>query len=94
MNGNLKLKVSLPSDGHWWGEETPPGSGNFSGLMGDLQHARVELGWGNLFITMSRKRTVDFTDWYIMVDNCAMVPRPRSYSKILSLYLPLHWTTW
>ena len=37
---------------------------------------------------------MDFTDWYNTAEACVLVPRPRSYPKVMALVLPLTWKTW
>ena len=92
-SAGLKLEVALPTDGEWWGTERP-GSNNYSGLLGDLQNHRVEVGWGNLFVSEYRKDFMAFTDWYTLTEMCAMVPGPGTYPRILALLLPLDAETW
>lgn len=37
---------------------------------------------------------MDFTDWYAKAETCVLVPRPRSYPKVMALILPFAWETW
>ena len=37
---------------------------------------------------------MDFTDWYTKAETCVLVPRPRSYPKVMALVLPFTWQTW
>ena len=90
----IDLKVNLPTDGEWWGSEKPKHSGNYTGLLGDLQNARVDIGWGNLFVTDSRTWFMGFTDRYAISELCIMVPGPAPYPRILALTLPFDKTTW
>ena len=90
----INLEVNLPTDGEWWGSQKPKHSGNYTGLLGDLQNNRVDLGWGNLFVTDSRTWFMSFTDRYALSEVCAMVPGSAKYPRILALTLPFDKTTW
>ncbi len=88
------MKVQLPGDGAFWGRETPPGSGNYTGLLGELQHGRVDVGWANLYKIHSRSQFMDFTVWYWMTENCALTEKSKPYPKIMALLLIFDWRMW
>jgi hypothetical protein len=67
---------------------------DITGLQGDLQHDLAEIGWGNLFMTTSRMRIMDFTDWYLHDPSCFVYKRPSPYAGIFSLVFPLENETW
>jgi len=90
----LSLEILPTSDGRWWGWEDPPGSGNFSGILGDLQFGRVEISWGNLYVTEDRMGKLDFTQWYATDTFCALTRRPQPITGLEKLYKNLDWPTW
>lgn len=90
----LSLDVNLPSDGGWWGEETPRWSGNFSGLVGDIISRKIDIGWANLFSDPYRSQYITFTDWYLLDEACFLIPSPPPYPKILALIWPFDSVTW
>lgn len=51
--------VSPPVQCCLWGQEQSPG--NYTGLVGDLQSSRSDVGWANMFVQPFRKQLIDFT---------------------------------
>ncbi|TRY75588.1 hypothetical protein TCAL_00528, partial [Tigriopus californicus] len=90
----LSLEVYAPEDGAWWGHETPPGSGNYTGLLGEFVTGSADIGWANLFYDHQRTRYMSFTDWYLSDQACFLVPKPKPYPKILALVWPFDRFTW
>ncbi|TRY75594.1 hypothetical protein TCAL_00526 [Tigriopus californicus] len=90
----LSLEVFVPRDGEWWGNESPPGSGNYTGLLGEFVSGYAEMGWANLFYSAHRTKFMTFTDWYLSDQACFLVPNPNPYPKILALVWPFDQFTW
>eukprot|EP00094_Tigriopus_californicus_P002817 TCALIF_02716-PA protein Name:"Protein of unknown function" AED:0.41 eAED:0.41 QI:0/0.25/0/0.4/0.75/0.8/5/0/387 len=47
----LSYEIGPPTDGEKWGRFSPPN--HFSGLMGDMQYERSDVGWANLYPRLS-----------------------------------------
>lgn len=90
----LSLEVFVPRDGGWWGNEKPPGSGNYTGLLGEFVSGYADMGWANLFYSTHRTQFMTFTDWYLSDQACFLVPNPNPYPKILALVWPFDQFTW
>ena len=37
---------------------------NFTGLVGDLFNGYTDIGWANLFFSLSRSQVIDYSDAY------------------------------
>ena len=68
---NFKYVITYPTDGNLWGSEVQPGV--FSGLIGDLQNEKSDVGWALLFITPDRYKYIDYTNPFEVDHLCYMV---------------------
>ena len=61
VTGMLKFEFGMerPADGELWGFDL--GNGTFTGVAGDIQHARKNIGWANLFLRTIHLDMMDFT---------------------------------
>ena len=46
-----------------WGYPVDGGM-NFTGLVGDLFNGYTDIGWANLFFSLSRSQVIDYSDAY------------------------------
>ena len=70
---NFKYVISPPSDGELWGAEVQPGV--FSGLVGELQNEKSDVGWALLFITPDRYKYIEYTNPFEVDHLCYMVSK-------------------
>ncbi len=89
------VAVGPPTDGGIWGDDFD-GDGVFSGMVGDLQAGRVDLGFSQLFVKEERRGFMDFTLEYDYEYACFLVkkypPLPHVNKKKkndMSLYVTL-----
>ena len=73
---NFVYKISPPSDGGMWGEETSPGV--FSGIVGELQKEYADVIWADLFVVPDRFKYIDYADPYATDYVCYMVHKSCS----------------
>ena len=70
---NFKYVIDPPSDGELWGAEVKPGV--FSGLVGELQYEKSDVGWALLFITPDRYKYIEYTNPFEVDHLCYMVSK-------------------
>ncbi len=68
------VAVGPPTDGGIWGDDFD-GDGVFSGMVGDLQAGRVDLGFSQLFVKEERRGFMDFTLEYDYEYACFLVKK-------------------
>ena len=51
--------MERPADGELWGFDL--GNGSFTGVAGDIQFGRKDIGWANIFLRTIHLDMVDFT---------------------------------
>ena len=90
---NLELEVRMPGTGFMWGSPDPE-TGEWDGMLGDLRRGEAEMGWGNLYSSMSRPDVLVYTTQYIIEPNCFNMRRPRQYKGMFLLLMPLSEATW
>ena len=81
---NFKYSIASPSDGELWGAEVQPGV--FSGLVGELQHGKSDVGWALLFITPDRYKYIEYTNPFEVDHLCYMVSKILILEVIKNLY--------
>ena len=90
---NLKsYSIKRPSDGGLWGEEISPG--RFTGLMGDLQRDKADIGWAQLFIIPNRAKIIDYTSAYDIDYLCYMLAKPPPLPPWTAVVLPFELSIW
>ena len=63
-------------------------------MLGELQHEKADIGWGNLFVTLNRFDYMGFTSWHTLDNFCALVPKIETHPKIMALVLPFDMYVW
>ena len=53
------FEMERPADGELWGFHL--GNGTYTGVAGDLVHAKKDIGWANIFLRDIFIEMVDFT---------------------------------
>ena len=89
---NFKLELTSPSDGGLWGEDLKNGS--YTGLVGDVQTNKVDLGWAGIFLFPERANIIGYTYPTFYDSVCFMVAKSQALPHWLALILPLDQTTW
>ena len=62
-NLNFNMNIQPPPNGELWGENR---NGSFTGLVGELQQDRSDIGWADLFLVPDRMKYIDYTAPYIV----------------------------
>ena len=57
-NLNFNMNIQPPPNGELWGENR---NGSFTGLVGELQQDRSDIGWADLFLVPDRMKYIDYT---------------------------------
>ena len=70
-----------PTDGGTWGSDRD-GDGVYSGLLGDLQARRADLGVAQLFVRRKRMGIMDFSGHYDYDYSCFMVRKPKPLPQV------------
>ncbi|XP_076063507.1 ionotropic receptor 21a-like [Oratosquilla oratoria] len=89
---NFTLEFTLPTDGGMWGSALE--NGTWTGLMGDLQYRRADIGLGDLFIMEPYFAIIEMsinydTDYLTFVN-----PTPKPLPQWVSLTLPFTPVIW
>ncbi len=70
-----------PTDGGTWGSDRD-GDGVYSGLLGDLQARRADMGVAQLFVRRKRMGIMDFSGHYDYDYSCFMVRKPKPLPQV------------
>ena len=65
-----------------------------SGLVGDVQMNRSDIGWADLYLFPERKAVADFTFPHLSDSVCFMASKPVNLPNLWSLIIPLQPMTW
>lgn len=87
----FKFTLDPPSDGDLWGNEITPG--NYSGLNGDLQHRRSDMGWANTFVLPGFRHYIDYAT-YDMERICFLMKKPERYPVWMSAVSAFDFLIW
>ena len=60
---NFTIDIQPPPNGELWGENK---NGSFTGLVGQLQRERSDVGWANVYMVPDRMKYIDYTDPYMI----------------------------
>lgn len=89
---NFTVSFVQPSDGEMWGWEQ--GNGTWTGLMGDLQHRRADIGVADLYIMEPYFAIIDMSVAYDIEYLCFVNPVPGPLPQWMALGLPFLVETW
>lgn len=89
---NFTVSFVRPSDGEMWGWEQ--GNGTWTGLMGDLQHRRADIGVADLYIMEPYFAIIDMSVAYDIEYLCFVNPVPGPLPQWMALGLPFLVETW
>ena len=79
--------MESPSDGELWGFDL--GNGTFTGVAGDIQFNRKDIGWAGLYLRSIHLDMVDFTYPHDYDTFCFLVIRNCIYLHIYRLQLKM-----
>lgn len=88
----FEIKVVPPTDGGLWGLQDA--NGNFSGLMGDVQHDKTDIAWAGLFYLEERLPYYDIVYPYLFDNVCFMIKKPPPLEKWKALFQPFAPMVW
>lgn len=89
---NFSVGFSRPTDGEMWGWEQDNGS--WTGLMGDLQHLKADIGVADLYIMEHYFAIIDMSVEYDIEYLCFVNPVPGPLPQWIALGLPFMMKTW
>lgn len=89
---NFTVSFTRPSDGEMWGWEQ--GNGTWTGLMGDLQHRRADIGVADLYIMEPYFAIIDMSVEYDIEYLCFVNPVAGPLPQWMALGLPFLVETW
>ncbi|XP_047480561.1 glutamate receptor ionotropic, delta-2-like [Penaeus chinensis] len=89
---NFTVSFVRPSDGEMWGWEQ--GNGTWTGLMGDLQHRKADIGVADLYIMEPYFAIIDMSLAYDIEYLCFVNPVPGPLPQWMALGLPFLVETW
>ncbi|KAK3881311.1 hypothetical protein Pcinc_014244 [Petrolisthes cinctipes] len=89
---NFTLSFTRPSDGEMWGWEQD--NGTWTGLMGDLQSRRGDIGVADLYIMHQYFSIIDMSVEYDIEYLCFVNPMPGPYPQWMAITLPFLPHTW
>ncbi|XP_050717496.1 ionotropic receptor 21a-like [Eriocheir sinensis] len=89
---NFSVEFHRPSDGEMWGWEQENGS--WTGLMGDLQRRKADLGVADLYIMEQYFTIIDMSVEYDIEYLCFVNPVPGPLPQWIALSLPFPVETW
>lgn len=88
---DFQFRLVSPEDGQWGYQRS---NGNWTGIIGMLSRSEADMGLGYLSITENRKRVVDFSVPYDVLDRTFATEKPELASTFASYMLPFSFGVW